>query len=197
MSSIKLKHSGGNSVIIAAPSSNPASDRTITLPATADGTLLTTTNPKAGNIIQVVQTIKKDQFTTSQAVGSGYTDITGLSVSITPSSTSSKILLKFTIYNSNNNAVNFFRILRDSTFIEQPSGTSISGANYNAHGFAYFDHQFQDTTVINILDSPSTTSATTYKVQTACTSNVVTINKFYNSTNYYGISTVTAMEVAA
>ena len=197
MSQLKLKHSGGNSVIIAAPSSNPAADRTITLPSTADGTMLTTTNPKAGNIIQVVQTIKKDQFTTSQAVGSGYTDITGLSVSITPSSTSSKILLKFIIYNSNNNAVNFFRILRGSTFIEQPSGTSASGANYNAHGFAYFDHQFQDTTVINILDSPSTTSATTYKVQTACTSNVVTINKYYNSTNYYGISTVTAMEVAA
>ena len=31
MSSLKLKHSGGNSVIIAAPSSNPAADRTITL----------------------------------------------------------------------------------------------------------------------------------------------------------------------
>tara|TARA_R100001440_G_scaffold1341_2_gene4479 strand:+ start:151 stop:771 length:621 start_codon:yes stop_codon:yes gene_type:complete len=42
MSQIKLKHSGGNSVIIAAPSSNPASDRTITLPdLTADATLST------------------------------------------------------------------------------------------------------------------------------------------------------------
>ena len=43
MSSIKLKHSGGNSVIIAAPSSNPAADRTITLPSNADGTILTDT----------------------------------------------------------------------------------------------------------------------------------------------------------
>ena len=42
MSQIKLKHSGGNSVIIAAPSSNPASDRTITLPSDADGTLART-----------------------------------------------------------------------------------------------------------------------------------------------------------
>ena len=41
MSSIKLKHSGGNSVIIAAPSSNPASDRTLTLPGDADATVLT------------------------------------------------------------------------------------------------------------------------------------------------------------
>ena len=150
-----------------------------------------------GSILQVVQTIKKDQFSTSQTVGSGYADITGLSVAITPSATSSKIMLMCTLYNSNSAAVNFFRILRGSTFIEQPSGTSASGANWNAHGFAYYDHSFQDTTVINILDSPSTTSATTYKVQAACTSNAVTINKFYNSTNYYGITTLTAMEVAA
>ena len=42
MSQIKLKHSGGNGVIIAAPSSNPASDRTITLPSDADGTIART-----------------------------------------------------------------------------------------------------------------------------------------------------------
>ena len=196
MSQIKLLHSGGNGVIISAPDSNPASDRTLKLPSDGDGTILTT-NSSVGKVLQVVQTIKKDQFSTSQAVGSGYTDLTGLSVTITPSSTSSKIMVEAHIYNSNNNAVNFFRILRGSTFIEQPTGTSSDGANWNAHGFSYFDHQFQDTTVINILDSPSTTSATTYKVQCACTSSAITINKFYNTSNYYGITTLTAMEVAA
>ena len=196
MSQIKILHSGGNGVIIAAPDSNPASDRTLKLPSDGDGTILTT-NSSVGKVLQVVQTIKKDQFSTSQAVGSGYTDLTGLSVTITPSSTSSKIMVEAHIYNSNNNAVNFFRILRGSTFIEQPTGTSSDGANWNAHGFSYFDHQFQDTTVINILDSPSTTSATTYKVQCACTSSALTINKFYNTSNYYGITTLTAMEVAA
>ena len=149
-----------------------------------------------GGIIQIKQTIKKDQFTTAQVVSSGYTDLTGLNVTITPTRSDSKILIEAQIYNSNNNAVNFFRILRGSTFIEQPSGTSASGANWNAHGFAYFDHQFQDTTVIKILDSPATTSATTYKVQCACTGTQLTVNKFYNSTNYYGISTITAMEVS-
>ena len=196
MSQIKLLHSGGNGVIISAPDSNTASDRTLKLPSDGDGTILTT-NSSVGKVLQVVQTIKKDQFSTSQAVGSGYTDLTGLSVTITPSSTSSKIMVEAHIYNSNNNAVNFFRILRGSTFIEQPTGTSSDGANWNAHGFSYFDHQFQDTTVINILDSPSTTSATTYKVQCACTSSALTINKFYNTSNYYGITTLTAMEVAA
>ena len=150
-----------------------------------------------GGIVQVIQTIKKDQFETSQSVGSGYADITGLSATITPKFSTSKIMVEAHIYNSNNNAVNFFRVLRGSTFIEQPSGTSSGGANYNAHGFSYFDHQYQDTCVIKILDSPATTSATTYKIQTACTSNVVTINQFYNTSNYLGITTLQLYEVSA
>ena len=40
MSQIKLQHSGGNGVIIAAPSSNPAADRTITLPDLANNITL-------------------------------------------------------------------------------------------------------------------------------------------------------------
>ena len=150
-----------------------------------------------GGIIQVIQTIKKDQFETSTTVGSGYADITGLSATITPKFSTSKIMVEAHIYNSNNNSVNFFRVLRGSTFIEQPSGTSSSGANWNAHGFSYFDHQFQDTCVIKILDSPATTSATTYKIQTACTSNVVTINQFFNTSNYFGITTLQLYEVSA
>ena len=148
-----------------------------------------------GGIIQIKQTIKKDQFTTANTT-SNYTDLTGLNVTITPTRSDSKILIECSIYNSNANAVNFFRILRGSTFIEQPSGTSSGGAGFNAHGFAYFDHSFQDTTVIKILDSPATTSATTYKVQCACTGTQLTINKFYNTSNYYGISTLTVMEVS-
>tara|TARA_Y100001937_G_scaffold48822_1_gene67974 strand:- start:185 stop:697 length:513 start_codon:yes stop_codon:yes gene_type:complete len=149
-----------------------------------------------GGIIQVVQTIKKDQFTTANNT-SNYTDITGLSATITPKFNTSKIMVECHIYNSNSNAVNFFRVLRGSTFIEQPSGTSSSGAGFNAHGFAYFDHSFQDTTVIKILDSPATTSSTTYKVQMAVTGATGTINKFYNTSNYYGISTIQLYEVSA
>ena len=149
-----------------------------------------------GGIIQIKQTIKKDQFTTANTT-SNYTDLTGLNVTITPTRSDSKILIECSIYNSNANAVNFFRILRGSTFIEHPSGTSSGGAGFNAHGFAYYNcNNWQDTTVIKILDSPATTSATTYKVQCAVTSGVCTINKFYGTSNYYGISTITAMEVS-
>ena len=149
-----------------------------------------------GGIIQIKQTIKKDQFTTSNNT-SNYTDITGLNVAITPTRSDSKILVRVIIYNSNQNAVNFFRLLRGNTFIEQPSGTSSSGSVYNAHGFAYYNcNNWQDTTVIEILDSPATTSATTYKIQCAVTSGTCTINKFIGTSNYYGVSTITAMEVS-
>ena len=153
----------------------------------------------SGGIIQVKQTIKKDQASINQNVSSGYTDLTGLSVTITPTRSDSKILVRAVIYNSiaNNNVI-FFRLLRGSTFIEQPSGTSSSGANWNAHAFSYYDHTYQDSTSLEILDSPATTSATTYKIQVACTtsSHNIVINKFAGTNNYYGISTITAMEVS-
>ena len=151
-----------------------------------------------GGIIQVKQTIKNNVFTTSQAVGSGYTDLTGLSVAITPSSSSNKILVTTQIYNgAANNAVNFFRLLRGSTFIEQPSGTSAGGANFNAHAFSYYDANYQDSTAFSILDSPADTSETTYKIQMCTTSGTSVINGFVgNSSNYFGISMITAYEVS-
>ena len=89
MSSIKLKHSGGNSVILAAPSSNPASDRTLTLPGDADGTILTS-NTATGKILQIVQgtSTTEDSFTTASFVASS------LSATITPTAASSKILIQ-------------------------------------------------------------------------------------------------------
>ena len=152
----------------------------------------------SGGIIQVVQTVKNDVFTTSSVVSSGgYVDITGLAVTITPQSASNKILVRACMYNGvASNNVNFFRLLRGSTFINQPSGTSSSGASYNAHAFSYYDAAYQDNTSIELLDSPATTSATIYKIQMGVTGGTACINAFTSSTaNYFGISTITAMEV--
>ena len=92
MSQIKLLHSGGNGVILAAPSSNPAADRTLTLPGDADGTIATTAN--AGKILQVIQTVKKNRQTINSTT---LVDITGMSVSITPSSASNKVLVNYSL----------------------------------------------------------------------------------------------------
>ena len=89
MSSIKLKHSGGNSIIISAPASNPASDRTLTLPSNADGTVLTTTNPATGNVVQNVNAVHSTQVTTSD----GSVVDTGLTANITLTYSDSKVLI--------------------------------------------------------------------------------------------------------
>ena len=135
----------------------------------------------AGGIIQVKQTILKSQFTVSQNVSSGYTDLTGLSVAITPTRSDSKVLVRAVIYNSiaSNNVI-FFRLLRGSTFIEQPSGTSSSGANWNAHAFSYYDHTYQDSTSLEILDSPATTSAVTYTAYATVSSGSIYLGLYNN-----------------
>ena len=81
MSQIKLLHSGGNGVIISAPDSNPASDRTLKLPSDGDGTIHTT-NSSVGKILQVKSVHKDNGFSVSASSGN-FSDITGLSVSIT------------------------------------------------------------------------------------------------------------------
>ena len=199
MSQLKLKHSGGNSVIIAAPSSNPASDRTITLPTTADGTLLTTTNPKAGNIIQVVQTVKSDTF--SHTGNTSVTDVTGLNVTITPSSSSNKVLL-LCFMNISNNNISRVQFVRGTTAIGIPSAAGnrpVGTASMNNGG----DTNVTDNLTMIFLDSPATTSATTYKVSFSneLNSSEFSVNRTRGDLNSIvgvrTISTITAMEVAA
>ena len=121
-----------------------------------------------GGIIQVKQTLKTDSFhTTSQS----YTDITGMTVSITPKFNTSKILLQCNIQFGG--ALNLYapvRLLRGSTHIGQ--STVYSGGQTNAT----FSLNLTDvsgtasqykifSTVYQILDSPATTSEVTYKLQ--------------------------------
>ena len=201
MSQIKLLHSGGNGVILAAPSSNPAADRTLTLPGDADGTIATTAN--AGKILQVVQTVKKDRFTAQSQTP---VDITGLSVSITPSSASNKILVHSSVYVNGNAIYYAMRLARDSDntiFIGDVNGsnTSQTRATFGGYMASTMDTQ---TIVTSYLDSPNTTSATTYKMQVYSpysSSYVVGINSTVALDNYSyitnGTSSITAMEVAA
>ena len=204
MSQIKLKHSGGNSVIIAAPSSNPASDRTLTLPGDADGTILTS-NTATGKILQVVQTVKTDTTSINSAT---YADLSGLTATITPSSTSNKILVSFVLqYGGSNNSYVAFKAYRGSTLL--PVGTTGTGNMTNA-SFGGFQEQGNSqfgiqTAVWQYLDSPSSTSALTYKLQWASVyqpggTYQIYLNRPYNADNnaynIFGVSSVTAQEVA-
>ena len=155
-----------------------ASPATFTLPA-ADGTagqymktdgsgalsFGTVTIPAGGKILQVLQTVKTDTFTTTST---SFVDVTGLSVSITPATTSSKILILVHAYGGNagtSSANALTTLVRDSTevFIGDAASnrirsTTTIGPTRSAAGYGYSMH-------INYLDSPSTTSSTTYKLQ--------------------------------
>ena len=201
MSQIKLLHSGGNGVILAAPSSNPAADRTLTLPGDADGTIATTAN--AGKILQVIQTVKKNRQTINSTT---LVDITGMSVSITPSSASNKVLVNYSLVVFSNAVYYALRLVRDSDstiFIgdENPSATSQNRASFGSYDSSYV---IADTIAQSFLDSPNTTSAITYKLQAyspyssaytiGINSGVVLDNYCYMNNC---VSTITAMEVAA
>tara|TARA_R100001129_G_scaffold25626_1_gene16913 strand:+ start:123 stop:695 length:573 start_codon:yes stop_codon:yes gene_type:complete len=190
MSQIKLKHSGGNGVIIAAPSSNPAADRTLLLPGDGDSTI--DTLGRAGNILQVVQN------TTSTHASNTTTTFadTNLSATITPTSTSSKIL----IFISQTARVLMtgatgggFQILRGSTVIQTPDPVQHYYANLASNVNVYFIHN------THMIDTPSTTSATTYKTQMkvvlAGSSREIEAQPEGASGN--GLSTMTLFEVAA
>jgi hypothetical protein len=183
--------SGGGSFSLQAPSSS-SNTRVMTLPDTADGTILTTTNPKTGNIIQVVQAVKTD---TASFQSTSFADITGLSASITPSSNSNKILVEATIYISTSNAVAIINFVRGSTNIGQPS----SSVTHTGTFFEYNEHQGMVTSAMTFLDSPSTTNATTYKLQIRAsnTNFPLYINRYTGANDYYGISTLTLKEIAA
>jgi len=68
MASIKLKHSGGNGVIIAAPTSNPASDKTLTLPSDVDGTVV---SKDSSNSLQNITGINGGQLGNRNLVVNG------------------------------------------------------------------------------------------------------------------------------
>ena len=202
MSQIKLKHSGGNGVIIAAPSSNPAADRTLLLPGDGDSTI--DTLARAGNILQVVQTFKTDSVSITS---SSYVDITGMTLSITPQSSSNKILLDVNLNaGGGNNMYAGIKVMRDSTALGVSTAMSLS-SQVNASFAAYTDSGGNsDVKAYNFgfrhLDSPNTTSATTYKLQVYTRSAVeFTLNRpSENDNEVYMIgqtSAITAYEVAA
>ena len=206
---IKLVHSGGNSVSVAVPTNAPsASEVEFKLPQ-ADGTsgqaLVTDASGNlsfagTGKILQVVQTVKLDTFSTTSTTN---VDVTGLSVAITPASSSNKVLVTVSIGLSGNQSTNYtYAILkRGNTQIGEANEASnrirptLVAINENEGETAHRTFTF--------LDSPNTTSATTYKIQIRCSSaGNAHVNRSHRDLDQTGIdartsSTITVMEVAA
>jgi len=155
----------------------------------------------SGQIIkQVIQTVKTDTFSYS---GSSLVDITGLSVSITPTSSSNKILVMCHVgvggkyWNTTGTTLN---LVRGSTNILTAASNGYS-VFFNALAGTIGNTDYAGTVLPLIyLDSPATTSATTYKVQVGNCINA-TDTGYINRTivdvvNTRTTSTITVMEIA-
>jgi hypothetical protein len=193
---------GTNYVDVIAPAAI-TSNRTLTIPDET-GTIITTASsgqsiPKAalptGSVLQVVQTTKTDTFSTSST---SKTDITGMSVSITPTSATSKILIIANINYGGTDYNYYCDLLRGATVLNAPA-SGVNPCTISLSGITTTTYQILEGT-ISFLDSPATTSSTTYKLQIACQ----TSGTFYlNRSNRNGASdsvcssTITAMEIAA
>ena len=162
------------------------------------GTAWLTVGPITSAVAQVKSTTKTDTFTTTSTT---FTDVTGLSVSITPTSASNKILVLGMITGQGTSGTNSvqFRLMRDSTAIgigdaagsrTRATGQLASVSIGNAFGGPF-----------TFLDTPATTSATTYKLQV----HVNAVGTGYinrteqdadSDSRERSISTITVMEVA-
>ena len=154
-----------------------------------------------GAVLQVVSVNKTDAFSTSSQ---SYVDITGFAATITPTSTSSKILVDID-YKGYVNGHGNIRIKRDSTPIYV--GTSGTGNQQNVSmqmaggGTLTTEYGLQQTT-LKTLDSPSTTSAVTYKLEGFISHSSYTLycNRVHHNDNahYTGYvpSSITLTEIA-
>ena len=157
----------------------------------------------AGAVLQVVSTAKTDTF--SLAATSTFTDITGLSVTITPTSTASKIYVVVSLGGASQSAggSQAYRLVRGSTAIGvgTASGDRQATSWRDANGSTDANLSYGGRT-FNFLDSPATVSATTYKIQLIIQDGIGYINRSAEDANIsapYGTrpaSTITVMEIA-
>jgi hypothetical protein len=135
----------------------------------------------AGSVLQVVQ---GEQTGTQTSTSTSYVDITGLTASITPISTSSKVLVQWSVngYVPANNGI---------LIVPARGSTQFYYNSSNAYEFWADASQLHWRIANQYLDSPATTSSTTYKMQMKTTGGSST-----QVGSYSYPMTITLMEIA-
>jgi hypothetical protein len=193
MSQVKVSGNASGTGIFTIAAPNSSTNRTLTLPDNT-GTFLTsatTTGFPAGSVLQVVSTNSNTQAT--------YTDnqyITPLQTTITPTSSTSKILVQvFLGFIGADSAADLGIIVyRDATTLAVGTGgvassfmpgMNVASGNGNAASWSY-------------LDSPASTSLLTYKLQAKPNSvRTMYFNRRGADASYSCSSTVVLTEIAA
>ena len=160
-------------------------------------TTANTVQMPSGHVIQTVQALKTDVFSTSST---SFTDITGLSVNITPKFSTSKILISYHVTVGHNtgtqNTIQLVRQVSSSDTVINPcaynQGTSMQYTGSSNDGWDREVMSYQ------VLDAPSTTSQVNYRLRTYIYSSsyIQYINRCHNSSDATGSSTLTVQEIS-
>jgi len=160
---LRLRSAGGGSVQLNPPVAT-STDVVMEVPAYDGAKVLTNKSP--GTVLQVVQAFKSDPWSTTATT---FVDVTGLSVTITPTSSTSKFYVATYLGRVSVSGSSWYstawRLTRNGTAIgvgdaggvKYQSGINIThyDSNYDGNGSMFY------------LDSPNTLSPITYTVQTA------------------------------
>ena len=143
----------------------------------------------AGIGSNAVQTVKTNAFTTTSA---SFVDVTGLEVTITPTSDTAKVfvLVQFSAQNASNAQADGL-LLRDSTAI------CVGSSSTAVTNLGYFDPDSRNQTFGHMfVDSPATASSVTYKYQVRTNAGTLLVNRSVGN-DRFSAATIIAIEVAA
>ena len=182
MSSVIIAGNTSGTITLDAPA--VAGTTTLTLPTTS-GTIVTSANINsnlpAGSVLQVVNAVTS----TLNATTGGTLIDTNLTASITPSSSSNKILVLVNQFGGKDgNCAYKIRLLRDSTDIGGADYIMFTNTVNSVQGFSYS---------FAVLDTPSTTSSTTYKTQFMSAQNIASVGVMNDNST----AVMILMEIAA
>jgi len=163
-------------------------------------------------ILAVSEALKKDTFSTQSE---SFVDITGLSVTMTPASTSSKFLVTYNVIFSPRDqhysgGIRCVKVVggttTDDIYVGNASGNRVRCSNFAFSDNGAPSYDAMQTQSGSFLHSPNTTSAVTFKMQ--CTlfgpygwANDVFVNRTntYQDTTYFGspVSSIVVTELAS
>ena len=189
LNATNLKHasSGSNNIVLAADGS----------------TTISNLSGGVGKILQVLQTVKTDVFSTTS---NSYVLVTGLTQAITAASTSNKILINVTLYGgvSEGNYVAGFKLAKDSTAMDGNTIGAASGNNAESGTFRFRNQSdtHAEEASFMFLDTPADTNSHTYgvlmKVFSSATARLGTTGTNGNYDQHMRCPcTITVMEVGA
>jgi len=145
----------------------------------------------AGLGTNVTNTVKVNNFTTTST---SFVPVTDLSTTITPTEATSKVLLLVSLPVAQSaSAEGYVRVVRDATVIGDTSQGNSFRANW---GNSLANREAANVVSFVILDSPATTSATTYAVEVKTGAHTMYIGRIAQA-NFLNVASITAIEVKA